>query len=320
MKRLSLILVPCLLVVVLAGLFLHPISAHGAAAPLSTCGKGWSVVNSPNRKNYSNNYLYSTSAVSATDVWAVGLSFSQGKSIDHPLSEHWNGTVWSIVPVASPTVGELDDVAAISATDVWAVGSAGQGGFAHALIEHWNGMAWSVVPIPLPVGYSYLSGIAAISANDIWADGSSTIEHWNGSNWSIVPGPKNPRYYPVLGAITAISTSDVWAVGYDSSDLPLTEHWDGTNWSIVANAPLKPSKSADFLSVVAVSATDVWAVGLIVGGRNVYQTLIEHWNGTRWTIVPSPNQGSSDNFLNGVVPSQPPISGRLEPQVQVPSR
>src|SRR5207249_6128820 len=32
----------------------------------------------------------------------------------------------------------------------------------------------------------------------------------------------------------------------------------------------------------------------------VNQTLIEHWNGTAWSIVPSPNAGSGDNRLNGI--------------------
>ena len=31
-----------------------------------------------------------------------------------------------------------------------------------------------------------------------------------------------------------------------------------------------------------------------------YQTLIEHWNGTAWSIVPSPNGGSGNNYLQSV--------------------
>src|SRR5260370_61505 len=47
---------------------------------------------------------------------------------------------------------------------------------------------------------------------------------------------------------------------------------------------------ADVLSgVAAVSATDVWAVGnhfdAAIGGDD---GLIEHWDGSRWSIVPSP--------------------------------
>ena len=48
--------------------------------------------------------------------------------------------------------------------------------------------------------------------------------------------------------------------------------------------------------MTAVSAYDVWAVG-----NNGSQTLIEHWNGIQWQIVPSPNRASQpDNSLRGV--------------------
>ena len=53
-------------------------------------------------------------------------------------------------------------------------------------------------------------------------------------------------------------------------------------------------------SVAAVAANDVWAVGYSSNGNNVYQTLVEHWDGTNWFIVPSPNPGSAANRLRGV--------------------
>jgi hypothetical protein len=45
--------------------------------------------------------------------------------------------------------------------------------------------------------------------------------------------------------------------------------------------------------VAAASATDAWAIGLVGGGPGAGtgpsdKTLIEHWNGTAWTTVPSP--------------------------------
>ena len=44
-----------------------------------------------------------------------------------------------------------------------------------------------------------------------------------------------------------------------------------------------------------VSANDVWAVG-----SSFTQTLVEHWNGTAWSVVASSNQGTRNNYLNGV--------------------
>ena len=41
--------------------------------------------------------------------------------------------------------------------------------------------------------------------------------------------------------------------------------------------------------MAAVSAHDVWAVG---DSNTLSKTLVEHWNGTSWSVVKSPNPGS----------------------------
>jgi hypothetical protein len=55
--------------------------------------------------------------------------------------------------------------------------------------------------------------------------------------------------------------------------------------------------------VAARSATDIWAVGFRQdhgGAIPIDRTLTEHWNGSAWSVVPSPNVGANDNLLNGV--------------------
>ncbi len=52
--------------------------------------------------------------------------------------------------------------------------------------------------------------------------------------------------------------------------------------------------------VSALTSNDVWAAGFYTDTGGVTQTLIEHWNGTAWSIVSSPNVGTSDNFLQAV--------------------
>src|SRR5581483_4697048 len=47
--------------------------------------------------------------------------------------------------------------------------------------------------------------------------------------------------------------------------------------------------------------SDCWAVGDYYGTDLLAQTLIEHWDGTSWAIVSSPNISTADhNFLLGV--------------------
>src|SRR5207247_9505171 len=81
-------------------------------------GVGWSRVASP--RPTSESALAALSAVSPSDVWAVG---SSGTGSVKTLIEHWNGRSWS--KVASPNLSsesQLLGVSAQSSRDVWAVG------------------------------------------------------------------------------------------------------------------------------------------------------------------------------------------------------
>src|SRR5262249_46889519 len=59
--------------------------------------------------------------------------------------------------------------------------------------------------------------------------------------------------------------------------------------------------SSDELSSVSyVSPTETWAVGNVGAAQRANQTLIEQYNGSAWSVVPSPDQGTGNNALNGV--------------------
>ena len=49
--------------------------------------------------------------------------------------------------------------------------------------------------------------------------------------------------------------------------------------------------------------SNIWTVGFYANSNQVYQTLIEHWNGTNWSVVSSPNVGAGGNFLAAVLES-----------------
>ena len=89
----------------------------------------------------------------------------------------------------------------------------------------------------------------------------------------------------------AIADSDIWAVGTTnldtSSDTPLAVHFDGMSWSAVPTPTLKGRN--DFDGVAAVASNDVWAVGAQdISSTGFAQPLIEHWDGTSWSVVSSP--------------------------------
>ena len=188
-------------------------------------GTSWSVVSSPN-PGATNNYLDGVTAVSATDVWAVG-SYEDGTS-GGTLVEQWNGTSWSIVPSPSPDADqdELLGVATVSASAGWAVGHAYRLGGYPTLVEQWNGSQWSVVssPSPSPSTIAYLDSVAAVSASDIWAVGyacncpsaphQTLTEQSNGKKWSVVSSPNPATADNFLNGVAALTTGQVWAVGY----------------------------------------------------------------------------------------------------------
>jgi hypothetical protein len=226
------------------------------------------------------------------------------------LAMHWDGSAWSIVP--SPNVGSsfnhLFSVAAASSNNVWAVGASSNNNVLfQTLIEHWDGAQWSTIASPLAPGTSsYLYGIAAVAANDIWAVGYIQVGfsaqqpltlHWDGISWSLVLSPSTaPTNKDTLWAVTALSADDVWATGSSvdavSGDYrTLIEHWNGSAWSIVSSP--NPSGSIyNFLwGITAASPNDIWVMGRSYTG-NSYPGLIEHWDGSAWSIVPSP----SDQF------------------------
>lgn len=264
--------------------------------------------------------------MSTSDVWAVG-STNDGR--DTHL-RHWNGSAWATVPGATiqvpPSGGRrhrsttLNAVTALSSSNVWAVGNAEYADFSHnTLVEHWNGSTWTLVPAAAATG-STLRGLAAVGPSDIWAVGSggasgsaslaTLVEHWNGTAWSVVPSP-NVNSLNFLRGVAAGGATNVWAVG-DSIKNPsdgvsvsrsLIEHWNGTAWTVVPSPNV--GQGSNSLAAVAVrSADDVWAVGFfddITGSIPTRKTLIEHWNGSAWSVVSSPNAGTGDNWLSAVV-------------------
>jgi hypothetical protein len=175
---------------------------------------------------------------------------------------------------------------------------------------------WSVVSSPdiSKSGDTNLAAVAAISPTNAWAVGStdpsiSSINatltmQWNGSKWSIVSSPNVGSFGNELFGVAAVSANDVWAVGsYVNSNQiqqTLIEQWNGTSWSVVSSPNVGASYNG-LTGVSADSANDVWAVGYSRATTDRgFSTLVEHWNGTQWSVVSSPNPGLSSNMFYSV--------------------
>jgi hypothetical protein len=245
--------------------------------------------------------LEAISATSPTDIWSVGYRDFGAENV----ILHWNGLSWS--PVASPTRGKLFGVSAVSSTDAWAVGgySPPQAHMVQTLVLHWDGLKWTQVPSPNPSTFlNQLYGVSARAPNDVWAVGytltfsrqfQSLLLHWNGTSWSTVRLRGRELF-----AVSAASPRSVWAGGFQS-----LLHWNGARWSrqsVQTRNFLQSVRVTTLNGVSAVSPSNVWAVGYRCAhyGACVKRTDIIHWNGRRWTPVPSPVPSRSTNFLNGV--------------------
>ena len=308
-----------------------------ASMPLApTTAPVWAIENSPNGPTTRDSYLEGVTCVSGSDCWAVGYYVSDPVGYSQTLIEHWNGTSWSVVPSPNTSAAEFNTlygVTCASPSDCWAVGQyiANSPPYYHTLIEQWDGTQWLIVTSPTPPALSdydnvQLSRVTCTSASQCWAVGEyggnyftgtpnqTLIEQWDGTQWSIVTSPNYPTrtgesyYGNYLEGVTCTSLSQCWAVGYywpapdgPASTQTLIEQWDGTSWSIVSspNILIGGSPSDNGLQgVTCTSGSDCWAVGS--GGNtpaSYSHTLIEQWNGTSWSIVTSPSNGTTGDGL-----------------------
>ena len=253
--------------------------------------------------------LYSVAAVSARDIWAVGLH------PDSSLIVHWDGSTWS-QSLAGP--GYFEGVAASSARDVWAVGGTNWFSPTQTFAEHWNGSSWTQVRTPSPPGGGYLNAVAATSPQNAWAVGlagpgpgvpsptTPLIVHWDGKHWTIQKY-QVPAQGGQFAGVAATSPWNAWAVGWTgpssegTGQQALIEHWNGNTWTRVPT-PSVPGSSASYLhAVTVVSSDNAWAVGnATIGGYS--KTLAMYWDGEHWTVLPSPTP-LGDGGFTGVAAS-----------------
>jgi hypothetical protein len=285
-------------------------------------GTQWTAFDAPLITGENTSNLNGVVDISPTEAWAVGV-VNTGEVNPGQVIEQWNGTQWS--EYEGPTFNPGDDpslfgMTAVSATDIWAVGTllTGDTQLLEALFEHWDGTAWTAKTGHF---YGFFQGVSADAANDIWAVGYSNdvtfSEHYDGKNWTLVRTPNVGTGPNSLHGVVALAPNDVWAVGYSTAttkpppgqyDVPtktLIEHYDGTSWSVVPSPNVGPNsqyQSNRLLGISAVSPNDIWAFGsyFAASGSENQFTLLLHWDGSSWTVQPSPDP-KPGNFLADIL-------------------
>src|SRR4029077_1926053 len=166
--------------------------------------------NQPVNLGSGNNILFGVTAITATNVWAVG-NWRQS-----------NGDP-NVVPPIPPSP-------------------------AQTLIGHWTGTTFTTAAGPQVSGTSSdrLISVSGSGANDVWAVGRTTDNgvdstlavHYNGTSWSLIPSanPRTTRH--TLYSVKTLSPTLAYAVGdykdVNGRDHTLIEKWDGATWTVVA--------------------------------------------------------------------------------------
>ena len=306
-------------------------------------GVRWTAFPLPN-VGAQENVLYSVSMPSTQRAWAVGYYVS-GKFQQQTLIEHFDGTVWSVVPSPSPGAQQniLFGVAAISDSDVWAIGGdQDANGLWHTLTEHWNGSAWSIVDaVDAGASGNQFYAVKALTSNSVYAVGQQAgagfpnqalIEHWDGASWTVVSSPADASASALPLGLTATASSltlvgeqetdtapytnyvaagapgsfsiqstpnagtgendlfgaasaadgSTWAVGWDidtntGNHDPLVLQGVNGVWSLISTPALAAGSDSGFAAITAIPGGGLWAVGVTAPakGNGNYSTLIE---------------------------------------------
>jgi hypothetical protein len=205
-------------------------------------GTQWTVAATPPPPD-PDSQLLALTAVSPSDIWAIGWQGGNSYTDTIPLVEHFDGTAWHLVAAPAPggsgTSAYPEAISGTGPDDIWMAGTVspnGDGGIgtgSTSFVEHWNGASWSLSTTSLPAGAIGPNSLYAASPTDVWATqttgkgiGTSFL-HFDGHSWTTVPFP-GPQEYGVSYTYYAISGSgpdDVWAVGTETTgDVPLIAH------------------------------------------------------------------------------------------------
>lgn len=260
-------------------------------------GSSWNLQHAAAPTGAASNSLNAVSCPSSTFCETVG-SHSDAADNQVSLAEVWNGTSWKIQktsnpPLASNGVSEiLDGVSCVSAHFCEAVGQSAGGPAAQV----WNGKSWTMQAVP---GGDFLISVSCTSARFCVAVGNNAAtDIWNGTSWSAAA--VGPPGFSLLGSVSCVSATFCEAIGFGppGEDAAM---WNGTSWA----AQSTPGPAGDTIGLNSVSCTTrQFCVTVGNASSNALfttVTLAEVWNGTAWTVQPTPNPASSlSTTLNGV--------------------
>lgn len=230
--------------------------------------------------------LTGVTRLDAATTWVTGFRLveDEGGGLDFlPVVYAKNdraGGLWTEIPTAPGETGRINAITSTSKRDAWLVGDQrGTDMGAPIMTQHWNGRSWTVADVPTApnsIGGGLL-GVSAVSPRDVWAAGWLQIQD------RVIPDPDG-------GPTEIVSHNE----GFVS-------HWDGRSWKRVALPQPYPGWALN--SISASGPNDVWAVGNGFGEDD--KPLAMHYDGSEWTVMPTPPFGGLYGEFNSVVANSP---------------
>ena len=220
----------------------------------------------------------SPTACTAVGVDLVPISVGAQLASSGPLVERWNGTSWSIQPLAGLAGGQLTNVSCPSRRGCVALGATGSG---FVVAERWNGSKWTRYRVPSPSG-AFVSNMSCSSVTACIAVGATTyvcgdgictgvqlVWRLHGSRWSL----RRDSYAENYWGVSCVSMR--WCVAAESNALRL---WNGKRWLTQLRLP-----KAGFQGFDSVSCTSVRACIATGYDTNGGQWPAWRWNGKKWS-------------------------------------
>jgi hypothetical protein len=264
-----------------------PCSSGSCTVALTWNGSTWQQAGTP-----ADGSLSAVSCVSAASCIAVSRSQAMA----------WDGTDWTQLTLAQPaTAGmSLPAIACRSGTGCMAVGGyRTPDGAVLPLAEQWNGSIWRVRRTPGPGdAFNGLSGVSCASVTRCMAVGNringsdvqvTLAERWDGRRWLVLPTPNPGPRLNVLTGVSCPAAANCMAVGYyfdaAGSRQALAEQWNGVSWTTLA---IPHDGVLTAVSCPAVSSCMAVGSYLSLSTARTH-TLTAAWDGTAWTVQPSPD-------------------------------
>ena len=134
------------------------------------------------------------------------------------------------------------------------------------------------------------SGTADCLAAGVGNNMLAIAHAWNGTTWVNAP-PKKPSGAGIT-ALKSVSCppggSACESVGAKevSAETALAERWNGSAWTLQSTPAISGSALGSLDAVACTSASNCWATG-VSETASATDILIEHWNGTSWSVTTS---------------------------------